>query len=113
MTNGTAAKKLKRYNTITQDDSIGDSPRLSAFKPADAGLHGSISRHSVSNKTPRNASPYLLTVKQTAARLQLGINCVYSLTKAEYNPLPTVVIGRSIRIPVAALERWLEAQTHG
>lgn len=64
-------------------------------------------------ETPRDVSPYLLTVKQTAERLQLGINCVYSLTKAEYDPLPTVTIGRSIRIPVAGLERWLEAQTHG
>ena len=62
---------------------------------------------------PHDPSLYLLTVRQAATRLQLGINCVYSLTKAEYNPIPTVTIGRSIRIPVAALERWLEAQTRG
>ena len=62
---------------------------------------------------PHNPGPYLLTVKQTAKRLQLGINCVYGLTKAEYDPIPTVTIGRSICIPVAALERWLEAQTRG
>mgnify|MGYP002779062243 FL=1 len=58
-------------------------------------------------------NPYLLTVRQAAERLQLGINRVYGLTKAERDPLPTVVVGRSIRIPVAALERWLEAQTRG
>ena len=66
-----------------------------------------------SHSKPHDPSPYLLTVKQAAKRLQLGINCVYGLTKAEYNPIPTVIIGRSIRIPVAALERWLEAQTRG
>lgn len=64
-------------------------------------------------QTPDGVDPYLLTVKQAAQRLQLGINCVYGLTKAEHNPLPTVVIGRSIRIPVTALERWLEARTRG
>jgi len=58
-------------------------------------------------------SCYLLTVPQTAQRLQLGINRVYELVKAEYNPIPTVIIGRTIRIPVAGLERWLEEQTRG
>lgn len=64
-------------------------------------------------RDPKNENAYLLTVKQTAKRLQLGVNCVYSLTKAEYAPIPTVIIGRSIRIPVAGLERWLEEQTRG
>ena len=60
-----------------------------------------------------DVNPYLLTVKQAAERLQLGVNCVYGLTKAEYDPIPTLTVGRSIRIPVAALERWFEAQTRG
>ena len=70
-------------------------------------------RRMTGQSNPHDPNPYLLTVKQTAERLQLGINCVYGLTKAEYDPIPTVTIGRSIRIPVAALERWLEAQTRG
>ncbi len=61
----------------------------------------------------RNVNQYLLTVKQAAERLQLGVNCVYGLAKAEHDPIPTLTVGRSIRIPVAALERWLEAQTRG
>lgn len=62
---------------------------------------------------PTTANPYLLTVAQTAQRLQLGTNRVYELAKAEYNPIPTVIIGRTIRIPVVGLERWLEEQTRG
>lgn len=62
---------------------------------------------------PHDANPYLLTVRQAAERLQLGVNCVYGLAKAEHDPIPTLTVGRSIRIPVAALERWLEAQTRG
>lgn len=58
-------------------------------------------------------NPYLLTVRQASERLQLGVNCVYGLAKAEHDPIPTLTVGRSIRIPVAALERWLEAQTRG
>lgn len=71
------------------------------------------SLQSQTRKSPRNATPYLITVKEAAERLQLGINCVYSLTKTEHDPIPTVIIGRSIRIPVAGLERWIEAQTRG
>lgn len=56
---------------------------------------------------------YLLTVRQAAQRLQLGVNRTYELTKAEHNAIPTVIVGRSIRIPVAGLERWLEEQTRG
>jgi excisionase family DNA binding protein len=58
-------------------------------------------------------SIYLLTVRQTAQRLQLGVNRVYELVKAEHNPIPSITVGRSIRVPVVALERWLEAQTRG
>ena len=57
--------------------------------------------------------PYLLTVRQAAQRLQLGTNRVYELVKVEHNPLPSITIGRTIRIPVAGLERWLEEQTRG
>lgn len=51
----------------------------------------------------------LLTVKQAAARLQLGTNRVYTLVAA--GTIPSVKVGKSIRVPVTALERWIEDQT--
>ncbi len=113
MSTDTTVKKLTRYHTNTRNEFIDNPSRTNALEGDDFGPSNPLSRYSAENEKPRDVSPYLLTVKQTAQRLQLGINCVYGLTKAEYNPLPTVVIGRSIRIPVAALERWLEARTRG
>lgn len=92
MSTGTAEKKPKPEDTSLIFDA------LTARRPN-------------GRPNPPDDNLYLLTVRQTAKRLQVGINCVYSLTKAERDPLPTVTIGRSIRVPVAALERWLEART--
>ncbi len=64
-------------------------------------------------KNTHESNPYLLTVQQTAQRLQIGTNRVYELVKAACDPLPSITIGRTIRIPVVGLERWLEAQTNG
>ena len=58
-------------------------------------------------QTPQ-ASPLLLTVKQAAELLQLGINRTYGLARAQ--TLPSIKVGNSIRIPRVALERWIEQQ---
>jgi len=50
-------------------------------------------------------SPDFLTVPQVAKRLQLGSNVVYQLIHAR--TLPSVRIGRSIRISRPVLERWV------
>ena len=55
-------------------------------------------------------NPDFLTVPQVAVRLQLGRNTVYNLIRAQR--IPSVRIGRSIRISRPVLERWL-AQVAG
>ncbi|MFC4454126.1 helix-turn-helix domain-containing protein [Deinococcus sonorensis] len=54
--------------------------------------------------------PDFLTVPQVARRLQLGRNTVYGLIRTR--SIPSVRIGRSIRISRPVLERWL-AQVDG
>ncbi len=51
----------------------------------------------------------LLTVKQAAKRLNLGINRTYGLANA--GVLPCIRVGNTIRIPAAALDRWIEDST--
>ena len=116
MSSGTATKKPTASASQKFFQTVAPLSDLSAEKygnprPFSVDLQGV--QHTNAHLYPRNANPYLLTVKQAAERLQLGVNCVYGLTKAEYDPIPTLTVGRSIRIPVAALERWLEAQTRG
>src|SRR4029453_4736270 len=50
----------------------------------------------------------LLTIQETARRLSLGRSKTYQLALA--GSLPVVHIGRSLRVPVDALERWVQAQ---
>lgn len=63
--------------------------------------------------TSRNTStsaqvnePYLLTIRAAAKRLNLGINRTYGLANA--GVLPCIKIGNTLRIPAAALERWIQ-----
>ena len=48
----------------------------------------------------------LLTVRQAAKILNLGINRTYGLANA--GVLPCIKIGNTIRIPASALERWIQ-----
>ncbi len=50
--------------------------------------------------------PVLLTVRQAAKILNLGINRTYGLANA--GVLPCLKIGNTIRIPTAALEQWIQ-----
>lgn len=61
------------------------------------------------SKIPTEAQPLLLTVRQVASELQIGRNTAYELI-AE-GTIPTVKIRGSIRVPRAALERWVEMNT--
>lgn len=116
MSSGTAAKKptasasQKFFQTVAPLIDL-DTEKYGNPRPFPVDLHGPHQTNTYLNS--RDVNPYLLTVKQAAERLQLGVNCVYGLAKAEHDPIPTLTVGRSIRIPVAALERWLEAQTRG
>jgi excisionase family DNA binding protein len=50
----------------------------------------------------------LLRVEQVAARLGLGRSYTYTLIKA--GTWPVVRIGKSVRIPAAALSEWVQRQ---
>jgi excisionase family DNA binding protein len=50
--------------------------------------------------------PLLLTIPQVMECLALGRNKIYDLIQKE--GLPVKRFGRSIRVPYAALEQWLE-----
>lgn len=50
--------------------------------------------------------PLLLTIPQVMKCLNLGRNKVYDLINRE--GLPVKRFGRAVRVPYAALERWLE-----
>ena len=54
-----------------------------------------------------NALPPVLTVEETAAFLRIGRNKAYDLVRTSV--IPSITLGRSIRIPRDALLRWLDA----
>ena len=51
----------------------------------------------------------LLTAAKTAQALSMSRSKVYALMAA--GELPTVRIGRSVRVPLSELERWLRNRT--
>lgn len=53
--------------------------------------------------------PELLRVAEAAALLGLSRSRVYQLSAA--NVIPVVHIGRQVRVPKAALLRWIEERT--
>jgi excisionase family DNA binding protein len=57
-----------------------------------------------------NLQPLLLTIPQVMECLALGRNKIYDLIQKE--GLPVKRFGRSIRVPYAALEQWLEQRDH-
>jgi excisionase family DNA binding protein len=58
-----------------------------------------------------DSAPMLLTVKDLEAELQLGRTGAYELVRS--GQIPTMRIGRAVRIPRDALRRWVDAQTSG
>lgn len=48
----------------------------------------------------------LLTMKEVAEALRIGLSTAYLL--AERGELPVVRIGRSVRVPRSALQRWIQ-----
>jgi excisionase family DNA binding protein len=51
----------------------------------------------------------LLRMTEVAALLGLGRSTVYELVQR--GELPVIHVGRAVRVPAAALERWVERQT--
>jgi excisionase family DNA binding protein len=62
--------------------------------------------------------PKLMTVPQAARALRIGRSTAYDLAHAWLDSegaegLPVVRIGRSLRVPVAALDRWFTSVAFG
>lgn len=55
--------------------------------------------------------PLLLTVNEVVRLLGLGRTTVFTMLAAR--ELPAVRIGRAVRIPREALERWIRDRTEG
>ncbi len=56
-------------------------------------------------------TPLLYHVEEAARILGIGRSKAYQL--AASGGIPTVRIGKSVRIPAAALEAWIERNTRG
>jgi excisionase family DNA binding protein len=56
--------------------------------------------------------PVLIRIPDAARLLQISRSAAYAL--AQRGEIPTVVLGpRAIRVPRAALQRWIEERTTG
>lgn len=58
---------------------------------------------------PRDDAPLLLRAEEAARLLGLGRSKVFEMMAS--GELPAVKIGRAVRLPRAALERWVAAQS--
>jgi excisionase family DNA binding protein len=55
------------------------------------------------------AEKALLRIEEAADRLSLGRSKTYELVKA--GVIPSVRVGRAVRVPVGALSEWIRDQT--
>lgn len=61
------------------------------------------------NRQKQTDERLLLTFGDAAARLQLSRTTIYDLVKR--GELPTVRVGRAVRIPTLALSEWIARHT--
>ncbi len=65
---------------------------------------------STTEKALESPDRILLKADEVARRLSLGRATVYLLMSV--GELPTVRIGRAVRVPADGLQRWVEQRTH-
>lgn len=53
----------------------------------------------------------LLRAREVANSTALGLSTVYLMMAS--GQLPTVRMGRAVRVPVAALNRWIDSRSEG
>lgn len=54
-------------------------------------------------------SPALYTIPQAAKRLSISESKAWEMSRS--GQLPTLKLGRSVRVPKDALDRWIEQET--
>lgn len=59
---------------------------------------------------PATLPPRLLTSRQAAEMLNIGERSLWTMRQT--GQLPFVKIGKSVRIPVAAIDKWIADQQH-
>ena len=63
------------------------------------------------NETQFPSGQLLLTSRQAAQALQISERTLWSMKAS--GEIPHVLLGRSVRYPVADLQRWIEERTKG
>jgi excisionase family DNA binding protein len=59
---------------------------------------------------PANPEERLLTIEEVAVRLRIGRSTAYRL--CQQRRLPTLTIGKAVRVPADALEEWVRRNIH-
>ena len=74
----------------------------------------SSSTHPADAERPDQAVPpdrRLLRIDEVATRLQIGRSTAYRL--CQQRRLPTLIIGKTVRVPADALEEWVRRNVQG
>lgn len=52
----------------------------------------------------------IITRREASQRLHIGLNVLDAQIRREYDPLPTIRVGRRVLIPVDMLKEWVNRQ---
>lgn len=115
--NRTASRENKRALTIWVEPSVWRSVSLLAIEqnvPKEQLLRNAIdavlNQPEAAKQEPapsvKRANDIYHDVDVVAERLQVSTRYVHTLMKRNYDPLPSIKLGRRRLVPVAALERW-------
>ena len=63
-------------------------------------------------ENPQDVAPKRLLLRVPEAAEQLGIGCTKVYQMISTGELPTIHLGRAVRISVSALQKWVEEREH-